>query len=200
MRRVLLCNLVAAACVLALVPGLARAEGFGLGFHGGYGESKDADSGSGRAGIHAEIRPLENLSLMGTAGYVFEEDVLVFDTDGEEIGTFTAKNTPVTAMARLYLPVPSIRPFATAGASWNFITYDTGDGLDDVQISDDTETAFGWLVGAGAQYDASPKVGLYGEVRWEFIDAERQIDNAVDQIEEFDYNRWNALGGVTFYF
>lgn len=186
-----------------LAPGAASANSsvFGLGFHGGYGESKDAESGSGRAGIHAELRPFHSLGFVGSAGYVFEEDVLVFDTDGEEIGTFKAKNTPVTAMARLYLPVPRFHPYAAAGASWNFISYDQGDGLDDIEITDDTETAFGWLLGAGAQYDASDKVGFFGELRWEFIDADRKLNDELgNQVEDFNYDRWNAMGGITFYF
>jgi opacity protein-like surface antigen len=194
-----------AACALVALlaaPGASANQSvFGLGFHGGYGQSEDADSGSGRAGIHAELRPFHSLGFVGSAGYVFEEDVLVTDTDGEEVGTFKAKNTPVTAMARVYLPVPNFHPYAAAGASWNFLTYDTGDGIDDIQLSDDSETAFGWLLGAGAQYDASDKLGFFGEMRWEFIDAERKLDDETgNQIEDFDYNRWNALAGLTFYF
>ena len=162
MRR--LSTLLTATSLVALLaaPGAVSANQsiFGLGFHGGYGESADAESGSGRAGIHAEFRPFHSLGLVGSAGYVFEEDVLVTDTSGEEIGTFKAKNTPVTAMARLYLPVANFHPYAAAGASWNFLTYDTGDGIDSIQLDDDSETAFGWLLGAGAQ--------LMLRTRWPF--------------------------------
>ena len=197
-------SLTACALVALLAaPGVASANEsvFGLGFHGGYGESNDAESGSGRAGIHAEFRPFHSLGLIGSAGYVFEEDVLVTDTDGQEVGTFKAKNTPVTAMARLYLPVPNFHPYASAGASWNFLTYDTGDGVDDIQLSDTSETAFGWLLGAGAQFDASDKVAVFGEIDWQFIDAERKLDDDTgNQIQDFDYDSWNALAGLTFYF
>jgi len=203
MRR--LSTMLTATSLVALLagPGAVSANEsiFGLGFHGGYGESADAESGSGRAGIHAEFRPFHSLGLVGSAGYVFEEDVLVNDTNGEEIGTFKAKNTPVTAMARLYLPVPNFHPYAAAGASWNFLTYDTGDGLESIELDDDSETAFGWLLGAGAQFDASDKVAIFGEARWEFVDPDRQLDDELgNQIEDFDYNRWNALAGLTFYF
>ncbi|MDZ4803517.1 MAG: outer membrane beta-barrel protein [Candidatus Eisenbacteria bacterium] len=186
------------AVLLAVSDPASARSVLGLGFHGGYGESGDAESGSGRAGIHGEFRPIDNLGFIGGVDFIFEEDLILIDADGEQLGFYKAKNTPVTAMARLYLPLPKFRPFASAGVSWNFITYDNGDNI---EITEDSETAFGWLLGGGAQYEASDKVGLFGEMRWEFIDADRNLDQGTqDQLKEFDYDRWNALAGVTFYF
>lgn len=198
MTRPSLPAILAFSLALGLAAPAAARSPIGIGVHGGYGESKGADSGSPRAGVHLEFRPADILGVVGAVDYQFDEDATV-EAGDMTLGSYTVHSVPVSVMARLYLPMPTVRPYATAGASLHFVTYDVDD-LEDIQFEEDSESAFGWLIGAGVQYDAGEKTGLFGEIRYEAIDADRDIDNAIEDVEEFEYDRWNVMAGVTFYF
>jgi len=197
--------LVLILCVVAglLSPedALAAPHGLGLGFHGGYGASKDAESGSALVGAQAELRPASFLGLVGMASYKLEEEFEIQPGVGSAL-IYEVHSIPISALARLYLPLQGFDPYVTAGAQWRYISYDFGhldEALDNF-TADDSETAFGWLVGAGVELGASSHVGFFGEVRFEFIDADRDLGDAdVEQAKDFDYDQWSAVGGITFY-
>lgn len=198
--RTLVQNYTLLSLLLAAGPAAASPDGFGLGLHGAYGESKNADDGSGLIGAHAEIRPASALGILGSIGYKMDEQFAV--TVGGDEGFYEVHSVPLTLAARLYFPMQGFAPFASAGAQWRYITYDYGgldDAIDNFQ-ADESETAFGWILGAGAEFSTSSNVGLFGEARWEFVDAERDLgDFDFDRVEDFDYDQWQVMGGITFY-
>jgi len=193
-----------ATLVLALIssgPALAAPRGLGLGLHVGYGESKDAESGSALVGAHAEMRPATFLGLVGSISYKLDEEFEI-QPRGAQAVTHNVRSIPISLAARLYLPVKGFDPYLTAGAQWRYISYDFGDLEQAVQNfqADDSETAFGWLVGAGLELAASPSVGFFGELRYELIDADRDLGDAdLETAKDFDYDQWHVMGGVTFF-
>ncbi|HEX7880319.1 MAG TPA: outer membrane beta-barrel protein [Candidatus Eisenbacteria bacterium] len=193
MKRILTGLMMVAALSITTAPGAEAAHpGFGLGVHGGYGESDGADSGSPLAGIHLTLNVTPWLGIVAMGDYKFEEDVTQFDQD------FTIKSYPISGMARLYLPIESFSPYVAAGVQYRLISYG-GDAFDDVEI-DDSDDGFGWLAGAGAEFNLGTNKGLFVEGRFESFDPEQDVDNALDDLEELSYDQWAAIAGLTFYF
>jgi len=193
MKRILIGLMMVAALSMTTAPGANAAhDGFGLGIHGGYGESEDADSGSPLAGIHLAWNLTPWLGIVAMGDYKFEEDVTKFDSD------FTVTSYPISGMARLYLPISSFSPYIAAGVQYRVISYG-GDLFDNAEI-DDSDNAFGWLAGAGAEFNLGTSKGLFFEGRWESFDPEQDVDNAVEDLENLSYDQWSAIGGLTFYF
>lgn len=185
---------VAIGCVIVMASGgraWAAPVGLGLGLHGGYGESKDADSGSALAGVHAVANLTTFLGVAGMVDYKFDEDYAVAGQD------YTVRSFPVSAMARVYLPVQGFSPYIGAGVEYRIVKYG-GDLFENFE-GDDSDSAFGWLAGAGAEF-GSGGGRFFGEIRYDKIDAERDIDNAVDNAKDFQYDQWSARAGLTFYF
>jgi opacity protein-like surface antigen len=201
LRRLLVSLAVLAALGLA-APAGAAPSGLGLGVHGGYGESGDADSGSPLLGAHIELRPGAMLGLFGSISYKLDEDFSVTPAGAEAV-EYQAYSVPVSAMARLYLPMKAFTPYGTVGAQWRYIGYDFGDieeSLGNLE-ADDSDSAFGWLVGGGAEFARSDRLAMFTEVRFEFIDADRDLGNAdLETAEDFDYDQWSVMVGFTLYF
>lgn len=183
--------LLAVACSCAAVPVSAAPVGLGLGAHGGYGQSKDAESGSPLAGAHVILNVAPFLGVVGMLDYKFEED---YEESGEE---YTVKSYPLSAMARIYIPVLSFSPYVAAGVQYRLINYG-GNLFEDTEL-DDSDSAFGWLVGAGAEFATSSNFGLFGEVRYEASDPDRDLENAVDDAKDFKYDQWSVRGGITLF-
>jgi opacity protein-like surface antigen len=188
-------SLVAAAALVSILfaaPSWA-ATGFGLGVHGGYGESKDADSGSPLAGVHMLVKVAPWLGLVGMADYKFEEDF----SGGEDALTVTS--IPLSAMARVYIPVGGFNPYLAAGVQYRLLNYG-GDILDDDQYEiDDSDTSFGWLAGAGAEFNLSTSSVFFGEARYEALDPDQDFDNAIEDAENLEFDQWSARAGFTFF-
>jgi opacity protein-like surface antigen len=200
-RAVLVVTILATLSLVCAESSRAAPRGLGLGFHGGYGAAKDAESGSALLGAQVELRPASFLGLVGTISYQLDEEFEIQPGVGSAIA-YDVHSIPISALARIYLPLQGFDPYVTAGAQWRYISYDFGhldDALDNF-TADDSETAFGWLVGAGMEFSTSHHVGFFGEARFEFIDADRDLGDAdVENAEAFDYDQWVALGGVTFF-
>ncbi len=180
---------------------LAAPSGLGLGIHGAYGESRDAESGSPTLGAHVELRPGPMLGVFGSVSYKLDEDFSVTPAGGEAVG-YQAYSVPISLMARLYLPLSALTPYAAVGAQWRYIGYDFGDleqSIENLQ-ADDSENAFGWLLGAGAEFSASPRLAMFTELRFEFIDVDRKLGDAVlESAEALDYDQWSVMVGLTLY-
>ena len=189
-------NLMALAVLagLVLLPAghaAAATPGFGLGVQGGYGESKDADSGSALAGAHMVFNVAPWLGLVGMVDYKFEEDIV------QPIGSYSVKSFPLSAMARLYLPITGFSPYVAAGVQYRLISY-SGDVFDDLEL-DDSDESFGWLAGGGAAFSLSTSTELFAEARYESSDPDQDIENAIDDFEELNYDQWSARAGLTFF-
>ena len=194
---------LALAAILSLATGAAAApSGLGLGIHGGYGESRDATSGSALLGAHVELRPGGMLGFVGSIAYKLDEDFSVTPAGGEAVG-YTAHSVPISVMARLYLPLKAFTPYGTVGAQWRYIGYDFGDLEQSVHNlqADDSDSAFGWLLGAGAEFSSSARMSMFTELRFEFIDANRDLGDAdIQNAKDFNYDQWSVVVGLTLYF
>ncbi|MBP6876338.1 MAG: outer membrane beta-barrel protein [Candidatus Eisenbacteria bacterium] len=202
LRRLHLHVFVTLVFVLSMSIGQACAasHGLGLGAHGGYGASDDAESGSALFGAHLELRPAGFLGIVGAISYKVEEDFVVQPVTSAP-ASYSVHSMPVSVMARLYLPLPGIAPYVTAGAQWRYISYDfehLDEAIDNFS-ADDSETAFGWIAGGGLEFHAAPRIALFGEARFEFVDANRDFGDAdMEEVEDFDYDQWALVGGITF--
>ena len=187
-------SLMAIAIGLAAIsgaPAFAAPVGIGLGAHAGYGESKDADSGSMLAGAHIVLNVLPFLGVVGMVDYKFEED------HSEAGQDYTVKSYPLTAMGRFYIPIASFSPYVAAGVQYRLINYG-GDLFEDTEL-DDSDSSFGWLVGAGAEFDLNENFAFFGEVRYEASDPDRDVENAIEDAKDFKYDQWSVRGGITFF-
>jgi opacity protein-like surface antigen len=195
MSKSLVCAAVA-VLGLTVLPGsasFAATTGVGLGVHGGYGESKDADSGSFLAGANVVVNVLPWLGVVGMIDYKFEED---FSGGADSL---TVTSFPISAMGRVYLPIAGFSPYVAVGVQYRLISYG-GELLDDQNYDiDDSDNAFGWLAGAGAEFDLSPKTELFGEVRYESADPDQDFDNAIQDAEDLSFDQWSVRVGLTFF-
>lgn len=171
-----------------------------MGLHLGYAESKDAENGNGLAGAHLEIGVLPWLGLQGAVDYRLVETHPVQGNTAS--GEIDVKSVPVTATARLYLPIPSNwRLFAAAGAGWYYLLYEYSDELIAVGFEDRHENTFGWHVGAGVEVKVAPQVSLYGEGRGVFVDPDQALDSETfEAIERFDYDSLYFAAGFNLHF
>jgi opacity protein-like surface antigen len=170
----------------------AANAGLGLGVHGGYGQSSDADNGSFLAGAHATLNLTSWLGAVAMVDYKFDED---FTVDGEDI---KVKSFPLALMGRFYLPVEkSWSPYVAAGVQYRFVSY-SGDVFDDLDL-DTSDSAFGWLLGAGIEFSPSDNWEWFVEGRFESADPESDFDNAVQDAKDLNYDQWNARVGLTWF-
>lgn len=188
---------IAAATALALLApaGEARAGGARIGGHIGYAEAADAESGNFLVGGSLELSILPILGAQLGVDYRHVNEYSVPTGSGE--GTLDVRSVPVTVSGRLYLPTPGPSPFAEVGAGWYHVIYDYDDELEALGAEDDSENSFGWHVGAGLDLPVGPRASLVGQLRWVFVDPERELDKATfDQVEEFEYDSWYGAVGV----
>ena len=194
MKTSLLCVMVAVAVVVLLVaaPAGAAPTGIGIGAHGGYGQSKDAESGSPLAGAHVVVNLTSWLGAVASVEFKFEEDHV------EEGIDFDVSSYPITLMGRVYLPVKGLSPYVAAGAQYKIIKYG-GDLFEDYEV-DDSENSFGWVLGAGAALSSGKNLEIFGEVLYELNDPERDVENAIESAEDFNYDQVSFRAGMTLFF
>jgi opacity protein-like surface antigen len=170
------------------------------GAHVGYARTRDAEDGNYLIGGHLELQPAPFLGLQGAIDYRSSESIRL-STQSDQ-GDLEVRTIPVTATARLYLPlVPGLSPFALAGAGWYRQTYDFSERLENLGLEDRSETTFGWHLGGGARLAVAPRLSLYGEARYIFLDPERKFgDEVQEDIRDIDYNSTYLLGGMNFHF
>jgi opacity protein-like surface antigen len=170
------------------------------GLHLGYAKTKDAENGNYMIGGHLELQPAPILGIQGAIDYRDTDDVRLSSQGADD--DLVIRTVPITVTGRLYLPMgPSFEPFAAAGAGWYHLRWDFSEALEEAGIEDHTDTSFGWHLGAGARVAVSPRVSLYGEGRYVFLDPERSFDESVqDDIEDIDFNQSFVAGGLNFHF
>ena len=169
----------------------AAPTGLGLGVHGGYGQSKDAESGSPLAGAHVTMNVTSWLGLVASAEFKFKEDHVESGID------FEVESYPINLLGRVYLPVEGFSPYVTGGAQYKIIKYG-GDLFENYDV-DDGENSFGWVLGAGAEFNPNDSFELFGEVLYELNDPERDVENAVENAEDFNYDQVSFRAGITFF-
>jgi len=185
--------LLVASLALTVLPAAAAAApaGLGLGAHGGYGQSADAEEGSPTVGAHLVLNVASWLGVVGSVDFKFKEDLVESGID------YDVESYPITLMGRVYLPLESFSPYVAGGFEYRIIKYG-GDLFEDFEV-DDSEEAFGWVAGAGAAFNPSESFEIFGEILYEAIDAERDLGNAIEDAEDFEYDQWSVRAGITFY-
>lgn len=191
--RVALTLLVASTALAALcvAPAVAAPTGLGLGVHGGYGQSVDAENGSPLAGAHVILNVTSWLGAVASVDFKFKEDLVESGID------YDVESYPITVVGRIYIPAGGFSPYVAGGFEYRIIKYG-GDLFEDYEV-DDSESAFGWVAGAGVEFGSSDSFGLFGEVLYEMSDPERDIENAVEDAEDFKYDQWSIRAGITFF-
>jgi opacity protein-like surface antigen len=199
MRRILVFGLALVAGLASTAPaaGLPGRTG-SFGVHGAYLKAADAEDGDAAAGAHFEILLGRLIGIRGEANYHGEESYAIQPADDN--GTLTVQTVSLGASGRFYLPVDlPIVPYATAGAAWYQLNYDVEDSPFDLE--EDSESTFGWHIGAGAVLAVSERLGLFGEFRAVFMDPDKKLGEDVqDQIEDLDFDKTMIQAGVSYYF
>lgn len=171
------------------------------GAHVGYHKAQDADEGNYTVGGHLELQLAPWLGLQGAVDYR-DEDAFSVRVGGER-ETMQLRTVPITLSGRLYIPsVMSLSPFASAGVGWYRQIYDFPEAWEqNFGVDDRSETDFGWHLGLGARVGLGPRVSLYGEGRFIFMDPERDFGPDVgEQMENLDYDTTLLTGGVNLHF
>jgi opacity protein-like surface antigen len=149
-------------------------EGFTIGPVAGFIKTRDADDGTWFGGVQARYR---------FAGILAVEGSITFHRDEFQDGDVVVTQYPVQVSALIFpLPSGAFEPYGVIGAGWYYTRVDIDTPL--VQ-DDDTENLFGVHLGAGAQLHLTPRVSIFADFRWIFMD-EPATDNSDLDEEEFD--------------
>jgi opacity protein-like surface antigen len=152
--------------ILILLPWSARSQtNLYLGPHLGIQKAKSADKANYLAGATMRLKLMPVLGVEGDIGYRQEK---------YGSGALTVKDWPVTVTGLLY-PLPII--YGGIGAGWYNTTFHYAERYG---ISDETSHKSGWHLVAGIELPASPKVRLFGDVRFVFLDYKfKELPDAV---------------------
>jgi len=129
-----------------------------VGPHLGIQKSKGAEDANYLVGATLRLKLMPILGAEGDIGYRQEK---------YGSGAVTVRNYPVTVTGLLY-PFPII--YGGIGGGWYNTTFDYSNTFNDAGYDDETTTNFGWHLAAGIELPASPKIKLFGDVRYVFLD------------------------------
>lgn len=155
--------------ILVLLPVSARSQTNAyVGPHLGIQKSPDAQDANFLVGATVRLRLMPILGIEGEIGYRQEK----FGSDA-----VTVREWPVTVTGLLY-PLPVV--YGGLGAGWYSTTFDYNDFFNEAGYEDETKRNFGWHLAAGIELPASPKVRLFGDIRYVFLDRKfKELPGAV---------------------
>ena len=168
--------------ILILLPLSARSQTNAyLGPHLGIQKSSGAEGANYLVGATLRMRLLPVLGAEADIGYRQQK---------YGSGALTVREWPVTVTGLLY-PLPII--YGGIGGGWYNTTFDYSDTYNQAGYGDETTTKFGWHLAAGVELPASPKVRLFGDVRFVFLDYKfKDLPGAVLDGAESDFYSINA--------
>ncbi len=147
----------------------------------GVQKAQDADKHNYLVGATLRLRLMPVMGAEGGIGYRHED----FGNDA-----LTIREWPVTVTALLY-PLPIA--YGGIGGSWYNSTYDYNDVYNAAGIDDETEGEFGWHLAAGLELPASPRLRIYGDVRYVFLDRKfKELPDAVLEGADADFYSINV--------
>jgi len=151
--------------------------GASIGPHVGIQKAQDAEKSNYLVGATLRIRLMFALGVEGDISYRQEEFA------GNSI---TVKSWPVTVTGLLY-PLPVL--YGGVGAGWYNTTFD----FNDAAIDNRTEREFGWHLAVGLELPASPRISIFGDVRYVFLDYNlKNVPSAVVNDINADFYSINA--------
>jgi len=174
--------------ILILLPLTARSQtATYLGPHLGIQKSRDAQDANYLVGATLRLKLSPFLGAEGDISYRQEK---------YGSGAVTVRNWPVTVTGLLYL-LPTV--YGGVGAGWYNTSFDYADTYNKGGYGDETTQEFGWHLAVGVELPASPKVRLFGDVRYVFLDYEfKDLPDAVLDGAKSDFYSINA--GILFQF
>jgi hypothetical protein len=155
------CNKFSIGIVLAifiLLPFSVHSQSIYFGPHLGIQKAQDAEKSNYLVGATLRMKLIPSIGVEGDIGYRQEK----FGS-----GAVTVKNWPVTITGLLY-PLPII--YGGVGSGWYNTTFDYADTYNQLGFADETIREFGWHLAAGVELPASPKLKLFGDIRYVFLD------------------------------
>jgi opacity protein-like surface antigen len=173
--------------ILGLVPLTARSQTSAyLGPHVGIQKSQDAKDASYLVGATLRLKLMSILGIEGDIGYRQEK----YGSD-----VLTVREWPATVTGLLY-PLPII--YGGIGGGWYNSTLDYSDRYNQLGFDDDTATKFGWHLVVGVELPASPKLKLFGDVRYVFLDRKfKDLPDAV--LDDAKANFYSINIGLLFH-
>jgi hypothetical protein len=129
-----------------------------VGPHIGIQKSQDAQNANNLVGATMRLRLLPVLGVETDIGYRQEK---------YGSGALTVRSWPVTITGLIY-PLPII--YGGLGAGWYNTTFDYANIYNETGFGDETTHKLGWHLVAGIELPASPKINLFGDIRYVFID------------------------------
>ena len=155
--------------------------GLSLGPHLGIQKSHDAQDANYLVGATLRLKQSPALGAEADIGYRQEK---------YGFGAVTVRYWPVTVTGLLY-PLPII--YGGLGGGWYNTTFDYAETYNRAGYGDVTTRKFGWHLAAGVELPASPKVRLFGDVRYVFLDYKfKDLPGAVLNGAESDFYSINA--------
>ncbi len=145
--------------ILLLLPLSARCQTNAyLGPHLGIQKGQDAQDANYLAGATLRLKFSPVLGAEGDIGYRQEK---------YGSGAVTVRDWPVTVTGLIY---PLSVLYGGVGGGWYFTTLDYSQALNQAGIDDETTQKFGWHLVAGVEFPVSPRIRLFGDVRYVFLD------------------------------
>lgn len=167
MFRTIRSGIILGILILLPVSGRSQTNAY-VGPHLGIQKSPDAQDANFLVGATARLRLMPILGIEGDIGYRQEK----FGSDA-----VTVREWPVTVTGLLY-PLPVV--YGGLGAGWYSTTFDYNDFFNEAGYEDETKRNFGWHLAAGIELPASPKVRLFGDIRYVFLDRKfKELPGAV---------------------
>lgn len=185
------------------IPELAN---IGVGVHGGWLNSSDADSGEGFGGAHLRFRALSFLGIEVSSDVIEEtfrnKTIDVYETPLNVTGLIYPLGAPFT-----FLPTP-VSPYLAGGATWVYYRTNFRGALatppTNLQAASGPETyrARGWHAGIGLDIGVTKNVNFNLEYRATFWNFRDNIDNAAVRagLPDLSTNNQQIRGGLTFLF
>lgn len=143
---------------LLLLSFSVRSQAIYFGPHLGIQKAQDAEKSNYLVGATLRMKLLPGIGAEGDIGYRQEK----FGS-----GAVTVKNWPVTVTGLLY-PLPIV--YGGLGGGWYNTTFDYADSYNQMGFADEAVKKFGWHLAAGVELPASPKLKVFGDVRYVFLD------------------------------
>jgi opacity protein-like surface antigen len=144
--------------VLLILPISARSQGSAfIGPHVGIQKTSGSEGSNYLIGATLRLHLLPAIGVEGDFGYRQER------FGG---GAVTLKQWPITVTGLLY-PIPFL--YGGLGAGWYSTTFDYSDQYNAAGFTDETTRKTGWHLAAGVEIPASPRVHLFGDVRYVFL-------------------------------
>lgn len=170
-----------------------RAPFFGIGIHGNYFSTSDADDGSIRGGLQIRLRVTQTISIEGAADYREEE----FDD-----GHVSVEGYPFQVSGLWYLfGRGGVNPHLIFGGSWynSDITVKGPFELSHKYSSND----FGYHGGFGLDLHLTERSFFHVDVRYMFLDVEYDASDILGSdygVQSVDHDGYVIQAGLTFYF